>query len=624
MKSVIILIVVAFWALLTAAAGDNFITIPVKANVLNNVAVTKADAEAAIKEANKLLKQAKIKLVFDKDKNFKNGVGDGGNNDDKIDNETEYDKVRKNGNDELKKKKADGGFDGKGFKIYFADKFFGINAIGGAAGHDPAKPVVLIKKGDNTSPPISTNEEMGNNIAHEFCHTFTLGAGHLIDPTAPPPDNTADANGHHRSSTDNLMWGITNDRMTGKNELTEEQIKEIRKKENAGSKAITKDSNMNLIEDLQAMWTDDAGDIVGSSYIDLFNGDIFCDIENDSLILRINLNGLFPDSGSLELSYELCFNTDHDSLTGITLGIYQGIDYIIYITLTGHYPFTDTSGAFVATVYEVASEQHYAQPEGQINRIPTFIESDVSPSTQYNEDQIKQSIPFSLLGTLAEEVPYGIISYEFSDGDTIGFDNIPWHYFSTDPPHEPSLDMIPLQGMPGDTIELQGNYFSNMAPVYVYLDDDSLSVAITDISGSFSHFFNIPELPPDFYFITARDTSGYYDFTVLKIGGYQYLPGDANMYNGGWPPSILGADATFLINFFRGSSVNRPCLLDGFWASADVNGDCNIIGSDVTRLINYMRGSGSILYCPDYEPAWHTPAELPPTAPEGWPNCEVE
>ncbi|MCP4583861.1 MAG: hypothetical protein GY839_19800 [candidate division Zixibacteria bacterium] len=100
----------------------------------------------------------------------------------------------------------------------------------------------------------------------------------------------------------------------------------------------------------------------------------------------------------------------------------------------------------------------------------------------------------------------------------------------------------------------------------------------------------------------------------------EYLPGDANMPNGIWPPSVIGADVTYLVNYFR--ALNGSCLLYGFFASADANGDCLIIGSDVTRLVNYFRGLSDINYCPDYEPAWPTPDDLPPTAPSGWPNCD--
>ena len=102
---------------------------------------------------------------------------------------------------------------------------------------------------------------------------------------------------------------------------------------------------------------------------------------------------------------------------------------------------------------------------------------------------------------------------------------------------------------------------------------------------------------------------------------YEYLPGDANMYNGVWPPTVIGGDVTYLVNYFRGMLSSHPCLLDGFWASADINGDCNVIGSDVTKLVSFFRGVGTILWCPEYEPAWQSSGDLPGSAPSGWPNC---
>jgi hypothetical protein len=103
---------------------------------------------------------------------------------------------------------------------------------------------------------------------------------------------------------------------------------------------------------------------------------------------------------------------------------------------------------------------------------------------------------------------------------------------------------------------------------------------------------------------------------------YEYLPGDANMRNGAWPPEVIGSDVTYMVSFFRGIASAAPCLLDGVWASADVNGDCAIIGSDVTRLVSYFRGISQITCCPSHPPAWPTVNDLPDNAPEGWPNCD--
>ncbi|MCP4582308.1 MAG: hypothetical protein GY839_11900 [candidate division Zixibacteria bacterium] len=113
-------------------------------------------------------------------------------------------------------------------------------------------------------------------------------------------------------------------------------------------------------------------------------------------------------------------------------------------------------------------------------------------------------------------------------------------------------------------------------------------------------------------------------------GCYEYLPGDVNMANGAWPPSAIGGDVTFLVNYFRGMPSSQPCLLYNplaiiapicLWASADANGDCNIIGSDVTKMVNYFRGLSDLEWCSEYDPCWPTTADLPPEAPPGWPNC---
>jgi len=109
---------------------------------------------------------------------------------------------------------------------------------------------------------------------------------------------------------------------------------------------------------------------------------------------------------------------------------------------------------------------------------------------------------------------------------------------------------------------------------------------------------------------------------VRFIEGYKYLPGDASMAVSAWPPQAIGGDVTYLLNFFRGAPASLPCLFDGFWASADMNGDCIIIGSDVSYRVNVARGIGRIKYCQDYPPAWFSVSDLPEVPPPGWPPCE--
>ncbi len=104
-------------------------------------------------------------------------------------------------------------------------------------------------------------------------------------------------------------------------------------------------------------------------------------------------------------------------------------------------------------------------------------------------------------------------------------------------------------------------------------------------------------------------------------GDFEYLPGDANMAAGSWPPNVIGADVTYLVNYFR--AIAAPCLVGGFYNSADANGDCSVIGADVTYLVQYFRGANELHFCPDYEPAWQSSGDLPAEAPSGWPNCET-
>jgi len=136
-----------------------------------------------------------------------------------------------------------------------------------------------------------------------------------------------------------------------------------------------------------------------------------------------------------------------------------------------------------------------------------------------------------------------------------------------------------------------------------------------------------------YWHVRAEGDFGYssystsYSFTIdYGSTSYEFLPGDVNMSGGAWPPAATGPDVTYLVNFFRGLPTSTPCKFNGnlglFWASADANGDCGIIGSDVTKLVNVFRGITSISYCSDYEPAWLTTGDLPPSAPSGWPNCE--
>jgi len=157
-----------------------------------------------------------------------------------------------------------------------------------------------------------------------------------------------------------------------------------------------------------------------------------------------------------------------------------------------------------------------------------------------------------------------------------------------------------------DTTDSQGRY------LLFGLGDGSFDIAFSRPSSPDSVFPSIN--------VTAGDTTELN--AVLPTGDVvDYVPGDANMGAGIWPPQVIGSDVTYLVNFFRGTASR--CDLEGFYCSADTNGDCRVIGSDVTKLVAYFRGIGNLGYCPEYHPAWLRPSDCPPNAPAGWPNCAM-
>lgn len=129
------------------------------------------------------------------------------------------------------------------------------------------------------------------------------------------------------------------------------------------------------------------------------------------------------------------------------------------------------------------------------------------------------------------------------------------------------------------------------------------------------------DLLPDTYTgnisISSNDTTNNpFDVPVVFLvkKSYMYLPGDANMGAGNWPPIVDGADVTYIINYL--TSRNLGCKYDGFFASADANGDCYVFGSDVSYIVYYLRGLGDPpSYCTDFP--YVDPIE------ETYPECEV-
>jgi hypothetical protein len=102
-------------------------------------------------------------------------------------------------------------------------------------------------------------------------------------------------------------------------------------------------------------------------------------------------------------------------------------------------------------------------------------------------------------------------------------------------------------------------------------------------------------------------------------GGCVYIPGDINNFGG-----ANGIDVTYAVSYFKGGAeppidCNPPCTLvpdgpdpgtdpdpapDPFFASGDVNGNCQFNGIDVTYYVAYLKElQPALLFCPTCPPA---------------------
>ncbi len=224
-------------------------------------------------------------------------------------------------------------------------------------------------------------------------------------------------------------------------------------------------------------------------------------------------------------------------------------------------------------------------------------------------------------GTLVSENPVTITGNNLgstNDCSAIGFAES-WIKFTTSQTMQVTIDYC-------DT-DPRFNSFAGYLIDSCPCGEDRIFNDTTSLCEDENMLFMWNDLPAGEYWYPIKMAIGAMgDYTIHVTGiatgnpGYEYLPGDANMAAGSWPPNVIGADVTYLVNYFR--AIAAPCLVGGFYNSADANGDCSVIGADVTYLVQYFRGANELHFCPDYEPTWQSSGDLPAEAPDGWPNCE--
>ncbi len=173
------------------------------------------------------------------------------------------------------------------------------------------------------------------------------------------------------------------------------------------------------------------------------------------------------------------------------------------------------------------------------------------------------------------------------------------------------------------------NKFGDDSVDRYYIFADSLPEPTTIYDSTENSWYDMVNMLSGHYYVRVAavdslgnvgEYSNEVDFD--HIVALMYLPGDANMALGEWPPVVTSADVSYLVNYFRGRPINAPCNMYGLFVSADVNGDCRTIGADITCMVNYFRGRYSLIFCPDLNTLWPTRDYLPYGRPHDWPNCE--
>jgi len=493
-----------------AMAHERFKVVPLKVNVLKGVTADADDVQKMVEAANEILKKANIKLDFDKDKNINRDVSDQGNDDGRVSAE-EFLKLWKPGVDELKAKFKR---DELGYKLYIAN--FVIMEQGTMLTPHPSLP-----GGPASITPVTVGRlrsgqgsaKRGNDLAHEICHAFTLGKGHTITPTL-----NADPTGHHPTDRNNLMFPRNSESNPRGSTLTPSQIEECNKGAQKWGQAKVMRSPLIPLDHRHGSWTDDLGDVT-AGHTDLHMGSLFASFfdEDDTEFLRvgIQLGGLHPDAIPARSAFELFFDVDNDIQTGSNFGSIAGVDKVLQIGLEGFFPFEPPAGAVTATVLDVSTGLLTPIPPGIVGRTSAILDVDGprSPSTFDVVDFVEQPVPFTILGPLADRIPMGVRSTNLDTGEV----DEALFVFEFGPAPGPLLETSSIETGAGDTIELAGQNFSPSNIVRVLLGETEILTAVTDGSGSFSGVFFVPPLSRDIHFVTARDESGLFDFSVLNI-----------------------------------------------------------------------------------------------------------
>lgn len=486
-------------------AQRDFLEIPVTVKVLKNVNITKANAMDIVKEANALLKQVHIRLEFDGTNFEKDYLGNQLATAGEIV-KSEYRKVDDPLAAEMDRKKADGGFDGKGVALVFANEINNKNATLGLAKLGSwFKPVIYLRSGQ-------TDHTAGQTVVHEMGHIFGMKEKAEIDRVL-----VADADGHHPRARCNIMFEFAkkeSDFLSARQIDSYFRIAKIR--------AQVKAKDVPAVDpkpDRQSSWHDRAGD-AACSCIDLEGGTLYAPNPDDTLDVRIRVAALLEDLGEIHTGYDVYFDADGNPGTGLAGAPLPGADAVLSVALDGFAPFRSPAGTYAASLRHIPSNVIVPLVPGGVDTVTVIADTDSTdtPTLEPLASELTQPLPVAVLGSLAPDVPFVVLATRYSNGVPVERDTSDVQSLRLRPLPGARLTISPLYAPPGAPLFVSGTGFTPGADIPILIDGLPLGLAHADGAGSFATAASVPAVPQDYYFISAADSrADDFDFSILDI-----------------------------------------------------------------------------------------------------------
>jgi len=349
---------------------------------LTDSPATTARVKQIVKDMNMVFMQAKIMFHLVEINKLADNDGEppGPNNNGIVESRAEDDAIRDSGKTEIESKiQTTKKMKGKGMKITFVEEIKHPSPAGGSA--IGGNPVVLMTDAlDNPTNVLAS--------LHEFMHALGLSGdkGHSertpeTDDDGPENPMSTHVHGYDFVRSTDPGKGIKGLKMTP-TQITgmQDLAKQFGLPGTGGSPYFMKQWQGGAVVDPRGHQTRGI-----PSYLDITSINMESEVGDDLVSILITLGGLYPNSGVVDATYSLSFDTDNNQFTGFAVGSFSGIDQEVVIRVTGDASIEPLSATGIIF--------------GNVN----FLDTLLIPRPQIIERTLEQGFPFPVPNPL--EIP---------------------------------------------------------------------------------------------------------------------------------------------------------------------------------------------------------------------------